>query len=136
MAKTLLVQHWLLQDIPPMHRALIRRLTSNKLLELFQDPHNRKIIWRVQTGSEPATPSTLRTDVLWAPPTSSPTSSLCNPCEIRLQWSWPPEIYCDFHPQASWIPTGVVYNLATLQARIECALLVGNWTANPKNLVR
>jgi hypothetical protein len=50
---------------------------------------------------------------------------------MRLLWCWPSEIYHDFHLQTSWIPTGVVYNLATLQAWIDRALRLGNWTHTP-----
>lgn len=76
MTKPLLVQHWFLQDIPPMHRALIRRLASNKILELAEVP-NRTISWNLQNGSEPPLLSTPRFDVLWTTPTSPP------PCPSR-----------------------------------------------------
>lgn len=126
MTNSLLVQHWLLQDIAPMHRALIRRLASNKLLELTEDS-NRKILWTVRNGSDPAPLPPERYDVLWIP---SPSNLLVQ-AEIRLLWRWPPEIYRDFHFHTSWNPTGVVYNLLTLQAWIDRALLFGNWTQTP-----
>ncbi len=129
MTNPLLVQYWLLQDIAPMHRALIRRLASNKLLDLPENS-NRKILWTVQNESEPVPPPPQRYDVLW----TTSTSAMLAPAEIRLLWCWPTEFYRDFHFHTSWNPTGVVYNLHTLQSWIDRALSLGNWTQTPSRL--
>jgi hypothetical protein len=148
------IQRWSLHGIAPMHRALIRRIASERLVG------SQKIQWSVFESNSPQVPaSELGFDIHWFSVDvlraccestdslgtgsqytgSQYTGSQCiggkissrggvSEAPLRLLWCWPPENYHDFHSAVPWMASGVVYNLLTLRGWVERALLQGHWS--------
>lgn len=143
------IQRWSLNGIAPMHRALIRRVASERLVG------SQKIQWSVFESDAPLVPASelgcdihwFSVDVLracWEYTGSLGTGSQyigsqyiggkissrggVSEAPLRLLWCWPPENYHDFHSAVPWMASGVVYNLLTLRGWVERALLQGHWS--------
>ena len=133
------IQRWALQGIAPMHRALIRRIASERLVG------SQKIQWSVfESNDVLMTNSEFGFDIHWfsvdllrakslSPDSQCIGGDICSRggvsrVPLRLLWCWPPENYRDFQSTIPWMASGVVYNLHTLRGWVERALLQGNWS--------
>ena len=133
------IQRWALHGIAPMHRALIRRIASERLVG------SQKIQWSVfESNDVLMTTSEFGFDIHWfsvdllrakslSPDSQCIGGEICSrggvsKVPLRLLWCWPPENYRDFQSTVPWMASGVVYNLHTLRGWVERALLQGHWS--------